>query len=103
MQEMKREYFSCQCSDFRHDIRFTLDPEDGQLWLEVNLEPIHTWYKRVWIAIKYVFGKDRAYGYYDCTLMRTEDYPRLRKLLDKSEALTKAYEKSLDVPKNTRK
>lgn len=82
---MERYHFDCQCSDFQHSFRFTLDPEDGEVWLDVHLANWLPWYKRVWAALRYVFKCDRAYGHYDVTILRDEDYDRLRDLLRRSE------------------
>ncbi len=76
---------SCQCSDFNHVVRFTLDPSDGEVWLDVRLNHYDPWWKRVWNAVRYVFKRDVAYGHYDVTMLREEDYDRLRDLLKRSE------------------
>lgn len=81
---MEREYFECQCSDFNHVFRFVLDEKDGEAWLEVNINHYLPWYKRVWEAVRYVFGLRPAYGHYDITMLREEDYVRLHALLDRS-------------------
>lgn len=82
---METTFLDCQCSDFDHVIRFTLDPQDGDVWLETHLSYWLPWYKRVWAAVKYVFKRQHGYGHYDCTMLREEDYDRLRDLLRQSE------------------
>lgn len=82
---METDHFDCQCSDFNHTVRFTLDPRDGDVYLDVRLNYWDRWYKRIWNAIKYVFKRDVAYGHYDVTLLKEEDYDRLRDLLKRSE------------------
>jgi hypothetical protein len=81
---MEQHYFECQCSDFNHVIRFTFDEEDGEVWLDVRLNYFEPWYKRVWNAIRFVFKRPVAYGHYDVTMVREEDYARLHDLLDRS-------------------
>lgn len=81
---MEQHHVECQCSDFNHIFRFTLDPEDGDLWLDVRLNYYDPWYKRIWTAIKYVFKRTSRYGDYDVTMLRPEDLPRLRELLDRA-------------------
>lgn len=102
MQSLQHEHLVCQCSDFRHDIRFTFDPHDGDIWLDVNLVAVDPWYKRILTAIKYVFGKDRAYGDYDCTLLRIEDYAKLRTLFDKSEEASKTHLETYRSPEKNK-
>jgi len=81
------EYFSCECNNFSHTIRFVLDPDDGDLHLEVQLHMWRSWHKRVWDALKYVFKYPVPYGHYDTTILRREDYGRIRDMLKKSELI----------------
>lgn len=89
---METCYFDCQCSSFDHVFRFVLDKEDGDLWLEVQLRDWEPWYMRVWHALKYVFRRKVAYGFYDTTMIKYADIARLRGLLDQAE---QAYTKQL--------
>jgi len=84
---MEQHYVECQCSDFNHVVRFVLDEKDGEVWLEVNINPYLPWYKRVWEAVRYVLGMRAAYGHYDVTMLRDEDYVRLHALLDRSSLI----------------
>jgi hypothetical protein len=77
---MKQHYFECDCHTPEHVIRFSYDDEDGDLYTEVFLSH-KVWYKRIWTAIKYVFGYKCKYGHFDCTLIRKEDYDRLVDLI----------------------
>ena len=81
---LERHYVECQCSDFNHVFRFVLDERDGDLWLEVQLNLWRPWYKRLWSAIRFVFGRPEAYGHFDTTHLREEDYVKLHALLDRS-------------------
>ena len=84
---MQTHYFDCMCSDYGHVFRFVFDPTDGDLWLEVRLLQCDRWYRRLWKALKYVFKRPVPNcGHYDCTLVREEDIPRLRSLLDEAES-----------------
>ena len=81
---MGSTYCDCQCSDLNHTIRFNLD-EDGEIYMETRLFMCVPWWKRVWLAIGYVFGSPtRRFGHYDCTLLREEDYERLMKMFVQS-------------------
>lgn len=82
---METHYLDCQCSHFGHVVRLSFDPNDGDIHLEVRLGHVFPWYKRAWLALKYVLGRDVAYGHYDETLLREEDYDRLRDLMRQSE------------------
>ena len=89
---MEKHYFDCQCDCNEHVLRFTLDPADGEVWLETYLNGYHSWYQRAWIALKYVFGYQSRYGAFDCTLLRPEDYVRLQALLARSADIKRGPE-----------
>lgn len=86
---MQVQYFDCQCSEFGHTVRFVYDDDSyegtGELWLETRLVNWLPWYKRVWAALRYVFKVGREDGEYDTTLLKVQDYDRLRELLSLSE------------------
>jgi len=82
--ETRTEHFQCSCSHEAHTIRFEYHPwdKDKELYLSVFL---HHWLsipKRIWYALKYVFGYTCPYGHWDVWCMRKEDAFRLRGLLD---------------------
>ena len=100
---MEQHYFDCQCSDFSHAFRFVHDEQDGDLWLEVQLDPsrFRTFWDRLKLAFNYVFRRKQGYaGHYDTTLLRDEDYARLHDLLDRS-MLIKRQPKVLGGPRPT--
>jgi hypothetical protein len=82
---METTYIECQCSSLNHVVRLTLDPQDGELYVEVHLNHCDPWWRRVWNALKYVFGRKVQDGHYDCTILRVEDYDVVRDMLRKSE------------------
>lgn len=66
-------------------MKFSLDEVNGDIYTSVFLNDYYPWYKRTWIALKYIFGYKSKYGHWDCFEMKPEDYVRFRKLLAKSE------------------
>ena len=88
--DLEEHYVACACSDFNHVFRFVFDPDDGDLWLEVQLRQWRPWYKRAWIALRYAFGLQQAYGHYDVTVLKSADFARLHALLDRAEAFDRA-------------
>ena len=85
MAPLRYEYFDCQCHDFNHTIRLTLDPQDGDVYLDVRLNDWMPWHRRIWNAVKYIFKYDVTDGHYDVTLLREEDHDRIRDILRQSE------------------
>lgn len=84
IQFRKYEHFDCACSDIAHTIRFysDADPDYEEFGLEVALNHYLPWYKRVWVAVKYVFGFKADYGQYDSWILDSNDRKRLRELMD---------------------
>lgn len=97
---MVTDYVECQCSDFNHVIRFNMSELDGDVYVDVRLNHYEPWYKRAWIALKYVFKQPHAYGHYDVTLLRSEDYQKLHDLLDLSSKLQKTVRLSDNTVKS---
>ena len=77
------EYFECQCGSDEHTLKFILDldenaePRIPELYTSVFLNHYQTWYKRLWVGIKYIFGYKSKYGHWDCFTMKHEDADRL--------------------------
>jgi hypothetical protein len=78
--------FECQCTSFDHNVRFEVDPEVGDISISVPLNHWRPWWQRLILAVKYVFAKTERYGHYDTVQLNPHDYPRIRALLDDSEA-----------------
>jgi len=84
MEPIKIEYFECACFSADHTLRFGYDPDYGDLWLEVHLRH-DPWYKRIWHAIKHVFGYKCIYGCFDSWLMDEKDIDRMISMLQKKK------------------
>ncbi len=63
-----------------HVLRFELDDHD--LYTSVFLCQYRSFFKRVWVAVKYVFGYKCKHGHWDCTMLRPEDADRLIGMLN---------------------
>jgi hypothetical protein len=57
-------------------LRYWWDPEEKEIYTDVYL-PDKPWYKRIWLAIKYVFGYKCRYGFWDCTVMGMDKVEKL--------------------------
>ena len=80
---MKTEFFDCLCHSNNHLVRFTLDSgDDPALFLSYQLIPHKHVFRRIWVAIKYVFGIPMKYGHWQETLLNYKDSSRLYDLLD---------------------
>jgi hypothetical protein len=84
MQPIKTEYYECLCHSTDHTLRVGYDPDEGDLWLEIHLRH-DSWYKRIWHAIKHVFGYKCVYGCFDCWLMDEKDIDSFVSLMNKKK------------------
>jgi len=78
--QLESHVFTCQCFSLDHIFEFTYDPNDNWLSLQVMMNDQKSWYKRIWVAVKYVFGN--RFLLTD-TMIKTEDHERLRDLFQK--------------------
>jgi hypothetical protein len=76
LEPIRTEYFACECHSAEHTLRFDYDPADGELYTTVFLHAYRPWYQRVWLAVKYVIGRNRRYGDFDCFTMDPQDRDR---------------------------
>lgn len=70
-------YFECACYSEEHVLRFAVDEEEGEIYACQFMRQWHNPFKRIWIALKYVFGYKSQYGHFDCWLMLPEDADRM--------------------------
>lgn len=85
-------HFECECHSTEHMVRFVVDPghlpqkEDKygwppELYTEIQMIQWRPWYKRLWVAIKYLFGYRSTYGHWDCWILKDEDADKLQNVL----------------------
>jgi len=85
----RTEWFDCACNSYDHAIRFSLYywNEGPELTVEAVFPQYLPWYKRCWVALKYIFKRNSAgISVYDTWIMKKEDAERLQSLL---QAFTK--------------
>ena len=79
---MKTHYFECICYSDEHILKFQIDEEEKEIYTTIFLNQYRNVLKRVWIAIKYIFGYKCKYGHWDCWTLRNEDIQKLKELLN---------------------
>ena len=79
------ELFICQCGDPSHQFIIAADKETTEgpcAFISVHLSREHNIFKRMWYAIKYVFGARSIYGDFDEIIINPNDADRLQKVVD---------------------
>lgn len=74
------QYFECLCHSSEHTLKFYLDPDDNIIHSEVFFHQYRSFFKRLLLAVKYLFGYKCRYGHW-----RPEDARRMQSLLNKLE------------------
>lgn len=77
-----KELLICKCYSPEHQVLFRWFDDDEEVYMEVLLNPEYKWWKRVWIAIKYIFGYKCKYGMFDEVILNKEDVPKLEKIVE---------------------
>ena len=96
MCNLEYYFLNCKCTCLEHLLRFTFDPDSGDVWVDVMLAPL-VWWKRLWVGIKYILNIDTRSlpVHYEETILKTRDYDTIRLILEKSEI---AKEKLPEAP-----
>lgn len=81
---MEHELFICQCDSVEHQLVFSHfpDDEDNDVFMSIHLIPERNIRKRIWKAIKYIFGYKCTYGHFDEFIFDKADADKLQKIVD---------------------
>lgn len=83
----------CGCESPEHQIIFAHEKIENKghphyeddFYVEVHLHQYRSFFKRLWVAVKYVFGYHCKYGHWDTTIFTKEDATKLKDFLEKYE------------------
>lgn len=80
---LRYELFVCECDNVKHQLVFSYfkDEQEDEVCMEVHLIPEYNIWKRIWNAVKYIFGYRSKYGHFDCFIFQKCDAPKLAKIL----------------------
>ena len=78
-----KETIFCKCESYEHHLIFAHDEDSKEVYVAVNLIPHKNILKRLWTAIKYVFGHKSRFGQYDEFLLKPEDLKKIAEILKK--------------------
>lgn len=75
-----QELFICKCQSIEHQLIFT--SFEDEVYVSVHLVPESNILKRIWMAIKYVFGYTSCYGHFDEFIFNESDAEKLQKVVN---------------------
>jgi hypothetical protein len=78
-------YIECNCTSAEHTLRLTLDDDEDlpAIYTEVQLNPYHGFFGRLWLAVKYLFGHRCRYGHWDEATLMGDEVRKLRDLCNR--------------------
>jgi len=77
---MEHELFICACYSLEHQMILSYFDDEPDVYMSVHLCRL-PFFKRLWAAICYVFGKRSAFGAFEEIVLREEDVKRLNDVL----------------------
>lgn len=95
--EVEKLYIQCECSSDEHLVKLSRwkndsgDPDDDWVSLTVHLHAWEGFFRRIWVAIKFVFGYRCRYGEWDEVVISPSDFD---KFIQFFEAAKKDHEKT---------
>jgi len=84
-------FFECICGADEHTLKFVLSMEEDypEIYTTIFLNQYRSFWKRLWVGIKYIFGYKCKYGHWDVWVLNPGDAERLKGILDLFIAKTK--------------
>jgi hypothetical protein len=74
---MSKKFYECDCATNDHVIQVWTDVELGEVMISTQLAPLLPWYKRVWVATKYVFNPHGNYSHWHDTVLNPNSTRKL--------------------------
>lgn len=68
----------CSCGSLGHVVRFTHDPIDDQIFVDVTLDPECRWWQRALAALRYVFRPHALCGFHGVSEVIVEPADRAK-------------------------
>ena len=77
-------HLDCDCADVSHTLRFIHEKDDVvcPIYTEVPLNIRKPFWKRLWIGLKYIFGRQSQFGHFDCFLLNRNNAILLKKYIE---------------------
>jgi len=98
IEGVEKHYCECACSSTDHTIKLCLfganKDDEPELYMEVQLPQRRSWYQRVWVAVKYIFGYQCRYGHWDTFSFDVESAKEMKDVLKNYLRQTKDFEAS---------
>lgn len=79
---LKSEIFRCECHTPTHHMFVTYDTVEDEILIELKLNELTPWWKRLYIAMLYILGRDASHlTQYEDIILGHPDRQKLAKML----------------------
>ncbi len=84
MEKQVNKLFICACHSVEHQIVMSYfpDEDDKEVYCSIHLKTESNIFKRIWTAIKYIFGHRSIFGDFDSFIFKPEDADSLQQVVD---------------------
>lgn len=84
---IEQQLFVCDCGDVSHQFIVSWYPDDedwrDMLYFQVHLNQTNGFWKRLWIAVQYLFGHRSNFGSFDEILLNKHSAKQLQEALNR--------------------
>mgnify|MGYP006981128076 CR=1 FL=1 len=74
--------FICKCDNTEHQLIFSYFKDSDEVYVCIHLIPERNIFKRIFNALKYIFGHKSKYGDFDEFIFNKEDSDKLQKVVN---------------------
>ena len=84
METEQRTFVLCDCGCDEHQMIIHKDDSDNykEVIISMHLTTYRNIFKRIWVAIKYIFGYKSKYGHWDSLIITDRNYKPLKDAID---------------------
>jgi len=75
-------FFECECGSSEHTMRFVIDKQDNLIYCDFYLKQFEPWYKRIYIALKYILKMRPHNSHFSSWILKKDDVEKLSKMCD---------------------
>lgn len=77
---IKHDLLICQCSNVEHQVVITTFDDEPEVFFSVHLIK-HSFFKRLKLGIKYIFGYQCSYGAFEEIILDSKYIPQIENIL----------------------
>lgn len=101
MKDINSQYIECSCHSINHTVNITYCPYEngypGEVIITTQLTENAGLFRRIYLALKYIFGKTIKYGHWAEVIISPEDYTKIIDIFTQAQCEQEEYVKKIVV------